>query len=124
MTSYQKNGITVDGNGSGATINNATVTGTGQTPAIAQNGIQISDYATAKINSGSVSGNECDDTSGGCGPDGFTQTQSCGILLFDAGLVTVNATGASANDVGIDNIEDLAWSFYTPPSPFTGPTTS
>ena len=119
VTTYQKNGITVDGNGSGATINNATVTGTGETTAIAQNGIQVSDFATAKINSGSVSGNECDDTSGGCGPDGFSQVQSCGILLFDAGLVTVNATAASANDIGIDNIEDFAWAFYTPPSPFT-----
>jgi hypothetical protein len=118
VTTYQKNGITVDGNGSGATINDATVTGTGETTAIAQNGIQISDYATAKINSGSVSANECDVT-GVCGPDGLNNTQSCGILLFDAGLVTVNATGSSANDVGIDNIEDLAWSFYTPPSPFT-----
>ena len=118
VNTYQKNGITVDGNGSGATINNATVTGAGETTAIAQNGIQVSDFATAHINSGSVSGNECD-VSNVCGPDGFTQTQSCGILLFDAGLVTVNAVGASANDIGIDNIEDLAWDFYTPPSPFT-----
>src|SRR5579859_4257654 len=61
VLNYQKNGITVDGKGSNAVINNATVTGTGETPAIAQNGIQISDFATAKINSGSVSGNECDD---------------------------------------------------------------
>ena len=118
VTTYQKNGITVDGTGSNANINNTTVTGTGETSAIAQNGIQISDFATAKINSGSVSGNECD-VSNVCGPDGFTQTQSCGILLFDAGLVTVNAAGSSANDIGIDNIEDLAWDFYTPPSPFT-----
>ena len=116
VNTYQKNGITVDGNGSNAIINNATVTGTGETPAIAQNGIQISDFATAKINTGSVSGNECDVSV--CGPDGFTQTQSCGILLFDAGKVNVSGTNASANDIGIDNIEDFAWDFYTPPSPF------
>lgn len=119
VSSYQKNGITVDGVGSNATINNATVTGTGETTAIAQNGIQISDGATAKINSGSVSGNECDDTAGGCGPDGFTQVQSCGILLFDAGKVTVTGTNSSANDIGVDNVEDFAWTFYAPPSPFT-----
>ena len=118
VTTYQKNGITVDGTGSNADINNTTVTGTGETTAIAQNGIQISDFATAQISSGSVSGNECD-VSNVCGPDGFTQTQSCGILLFDAGLVTVNAAGVSANDIGIDNTEDFAWDFYTPPSPFT-----
>ena len=117
VTTYQKNGITVDGAGSNAAINDATVTGTGPTTAIAQNGIQVSDFATARINSGSVSGNECNVSV--CGPNGFTQTQSCGILLFDAGLVTVNATGSSANDIGIDNLEDFAWSFYTPPSPFT-----
>lgn len=119
VNTYQKNGITVDGAGSNAVISNATVTGAGETPAIAQNGIQVSDFATAKISSGSVSGNECDDTAGGCGPNGFTQVQSCGILLFDAGKVTVSGTNSSANDIGIDNTEDFAWSFYTPPSPFT-----
>lgn len=118
VTTYQKNGITVDGAGSNATINNATVTGTGPTPAIAQNGIQVSDGATATIKGGSISGNECNDTGGGCGPDGFTQVQSCGILLFDAAKVTVTGTGASANDIGVDNTEDFAWPFYTPPSPF------
>jgi hypothetical protein len=118
VNTYQKNGITVDGVGSRATINNATVTGTGETPSIAQNGIQVSDGATAKINSGSVSGNECDDSSGGCGPNGFTQVQSCGILLFDAGKVNVSGTDSSGNDIGIDNIEDYAWQYYAPPSPF------
>lgn len=118
VNTYQKNGITVDGKGSNATINNATVTGAGETPAIAQNGIQVSDFATAKISTGSVSGNECDDTGGGCGPDGFTQVQSCGILLFDAGKVSVSGTNSSANDIGVYNLEDYAWSFYTPPSSF------
>jgi hypothetical protein len=117
VTGYQKNGITVDGKGSSAVINNATVTGAGETTAIAQNGIQVSDFATAKINGGSVSGNECDVASA-CGPNGFTQTQSCGILLFDAGQVTVSGAEASANDIGIDNIEDYTWAFYTPLSPF------
>lgn len=118
VNTYQKNGITVDGAGSNATINDATVTGAGETTATAQNGIQVSDGATAKINTGSVSGNECDDTGGGCGPNGFTQTQATGLLLFDAGKVTVTGTNSSGNDIGIDNIEDYAWSFYTPPSPF------
>ncbi|HSZ28866.1 MAG TPA: hypothetical protein VK784_03800 [Pseudonocardiaceae bacterium] len=118
VNTYQKNGITVDGTGSSATINDATVTGAGASTATAQNGIQISDNATGKINTGSVSGNECDDTGGGCGPNGLTQTQACGILLFDAGKVTVTGANSSANDIGVDNIEDVAWAFYTPPSPF------
>lgn len=116
VDTYQKNGITVDGTGSSATINNATVSGAGASTATAQNGIQISDNATGKINTGSVSGNECDVSV--CGPNGLTQTQACGILLFDAGKVTVTGTNSSANDIGVDNIEDVAWSFYTPPSPF------
>ncbi len=49
VSSYQKNGITVDGTGSSAAIGNVTVTGAGETTAIAQNGIQISDGATARI---------------------------------------------------------------------------
>ena len=118
VNTYQKNGITVDGAGSNATITGATVTGTGPTPAIAQNGIQISDGATAKITGSTVTGNECNDTGGGCGPDGLSNTQSCGVLLFDAGKTTVSGTTASANDIGVDNIEDVAWEFYTPASPF------
>ena len=117
VTTYQKNGITVDGNGSGATINNATVTGTGgHRPLPERDPDQRLRHR--EDHSGSVSGNECDVASV-CGPNGFTQTQSTGILLSDAGLVTVNATGSSANDIGIDNIEDFTWDFYTPPSPFT-----
>jgi hypothetical protein len=117
VTAYQKNGITVDGTGSSATITGATVTGTGPTPSIAQNGIQVSDLATAKITGGSVSGNECDVSV--CGPNGFTQVQSCGILLFDAGLTTMSGTTVSANDIGVYNGEDIAWTFFAPPSSFT-----
>lgn len=119
VDTYQKNGITVDGAGSNATISNATVTGTGPTPAIAQNGIQISDGATAKITGSTVSGDECNDTAGGCGPDGFSQVQSCGILLFDAGKTTVSGTTVTNSDIGAYNLEDYAWSYYTPPAPFT-----
>ena len=117
VSTYQKNGMLVDGAGSNATISGATVTGTGPTPAIAQNGIQISDGATGKITGSTVSGDECNVSV--CGPDGFTQVQAAGILLFDAGKVTVSGTTVSSCDLGVYNIEDFAWAFYTPPSPFT-----
>jgi hypothetical protein len=117
VNTYQKNGITVDGAGSNAIIHGATVTGAGPSTVIAQNGIQISDGATAKINVSSVSGNECD-VSSVCGPNGFIQTQSCGILLFDAGKVTMSRDNTSANDIGAYNLEDYAWMYYTPPTPF------
>ncbi len=120
VETYQKNGITVDGAGSNAIMNGVTVTGAGPTPATAQNGIQVSDGATASISGSAVTGNECNDSSGGCGPDGFTQTQSCGLLMFDSGAVTVQSTTVSGNDIGAYNLEDYAWSYYTPPSPFTG----
>lgn len=119
VSGYQKNGITVDGAGSNAAITSATVTGTGPTTAIAQNGIQVSDGATSTIKTSTVTGDECNDSAGGCGPDGFTQVQSAGILLFDAGKTAVSGTTVSASDIGVYNLEDFAWSFYTPPSPFT-----
>ncbi len=119
VRTYQKNGITVDGTGSSATILRATVTGTGETPAIAQNGIQVSDDAKATIINSSITGNECDDTSGDCGPNGFTQVQSCGILLFDAGHTTVSGTAVSDNDVGAYNVEGSIWAFWTPPPSWT-----
>lgn len=120
VETYQKNGITVDGAGSGATMSGLTVTGVGATPATAQNGIQVSDSATASISGSTVTGNECNDSSGGCGPNGFTQTQSCGLLMFDSGAVTVSSTTVSGNDIGAYNLEDYAWPYYTPPSPFNG----
>jgi hypothetical protein len=124
VETYQKNGITVDGYNSGgaasfATITGATVTGTGPTPSIAQNGIQVSDGAGAKITASTVTGDECNDTAGGCGPNGFTQTQSCGILLFDAGKTTVSGTTVSASDIGVYSIQDLTQPFWSPPPGFT-----
>lgn len=115
---YAKNGITVDGAGSNAKITGATVTGAGPTPATAQNGIQVSDGATAAITGGTVSGDECDDVAGGCGGNPVTNTQAAGILAFDSGQVSVTGTTVSACDTGVYNLEDYAWSYYTPPSPF------
>ena len=118
VTSYQKNGITIDGSGSSATITGTTVEGAGPTPAIAQNGIQVSDGAVSTITGSFVSGDECNDTSV-CGPNGYTQTQAAGILLFDAGATTVSGTNVTASDLGVYTLQDFPWSYYTPPSPFT-----
>jgi pectin methylesterase-like acyl-CoA thioesterase len=57
VDNYQKGGITVDGTGSSATIKNNSITGIGSTPAIAQNGIQISDGATATLSDNIVKAN-------------------------------------------------------------------
>lgn len=118
VTSYQKNGITVDGAGSNATISNTTVTGAGLAAVLAQNGIQISDGATATISGSAVSGDECGDAAAGCGANPVTNTQSAGILAFDSGALSVTGTTVSASDMGVYNIEDYPWTYYTPPSPF------
>lgn len=107
VTNYQKTGVVVDGPGNSAVIKSSTVTGAGASPAIAQNGIQISRGASGTIQNSTVTGNECDATSGGCGPDGFSDTQSCGVLLFDPSttLATkVTGSNISDNDIGIYNL--------------------
>src|ERR1700722_7344304 len=117
VESYQKNGITIDGKGSSSTMTSVPVEGAGPSTAIAQNGIQVSDGATATINKAVVTGNECDDTSGGCGSSAL-DVQSAGILLFDAAKTTVENSTITDNDMGVYNEEDYAWEFYTPPSPY------
>src|SRR3984957_7971664 len=101
ITGYQKNGIDIDGTGSTASVDNAIVTGIGATPQIAQNGIQVGDGAGAQIANTTVSGNECDDTPA-CGPDGLTQAQAAGILIFSTDApVTVTGCHLSGNDIGV-----------------------
>jgi len=99
VTNYQKNGITIAGAGSTANISTTTVVGAGETTQIAQNGIQVSGGAKAKITSSKVSANECDAAS--CGSEGFSQTQSTGLLFFGAGAgSTVSSSTLSGNDIG------------------------
>ncbi|HEY3832742.1 MAG TPA: right-handed parallel beta-helix repeat-containing protein [Acidimicrobiia bacterium] len=107
VSGYQKNGITVDGSGSTATINKATVTGIGATNAIAQNGIQISNGAKGTITKSTISGNECDDTAGGCGPDSLTNVQSVGVLLYaQAAGSGISGSTLSNNDIGVYVLDD------------------
>ncbi len=100
ISGYQKNGITIKGTGSTATIAGVKVTGAGPTPAIAQNGIEVAEGAWASITGSTVRGNECDVSV--CGPDSLSQTQSTGVLFFDAapGSVLSHST-ASGNDIGV-----------------------
>jgi len=100
IAGYQKNGITVDGAESKASITSVTVTGAGATPVIAQNGIQVSNGARAKISKSTISGNECDHPS--CGANPVTQTQSTGILFYGAAAgSTVSASTVNENDIGV-----------------------
>src|SRR5206468_10565509 len=57
ITNYQKNGMSLNGAGLGATVSANIVTGAGPTSLIAQNGIQVSSGAQALITGNTVSGN-------------------------------------------------------------------
>ncbi len=99
IENYQKNGMTIEGSGSTASISTTTVTGAGETPAIAQNGIQVSGEGVAAIKTSKISGNECDHSS--CGPEGFSQYQSTGLMFYGAAPgSTVKSSTLSGNDIG------------------------
>lgn len=88
---YQKNGITVSNTGSSAVIAANIVRGTGPTPIIAQNGIQISSGATATVQNNSVTDNVYSPQT----------VSSTGILLFAPGAVQVLQNVLSKNDEGV-----------------------
>lgn len=109
---YQKNGITIDGLGSTARISGTTVTGSGATPTIAQNGIQISFGATGSVSTSTITANNYTGTPA---DEGDYPTYADGVLVYGGGgpvcgiggvspLVRgVNITGnvLENNDVGI-----------------------
>ena len=109
IDNYQKNGPTVDGPGSSATIQKNTIVGdtedaNGINPFSALNGVQVGRGATATVNDNAISNNEW---------IGATSDQSetaSGIIVFQVNggsqpsHSTVRITGnkLSANDIGLD----------------------
>jgi hypothetical protein len=99
ITEYQKNGITVDGADSSATVTSTNVIGAGATTQTAQNGIQVSNGALGIVKTSTVSGNECDNAA--CGPEGFSQTQATGLLFYGAASGSlVSGSTLEGNDIG------------------------
>ena len=90
---YQKNGITVDGSGTSASVKLNYVVGQGATPVIAQNGIQLSDGATGTISNNTVT----DDVY--VNPPGGPYWSASGILLYDSGGSSAKAVVVSANTI-------------------------
>jgi parallel beta-helix repeat protein len=88
---YQKTGVIVDNAGSSAEIRNNKIVGLGQSPIIAQNGVQLSRGATANVEHNDISGNVF--------TPGFAT--STGVLLFESGSVSVAHNVISTNDSGI-----------------------
>lgn len=92
ISSYQKNGIEVDGTGTSVDIMGNTVTGQGVGFGNAQNGIQISDGASAPTVSGNtVTENIYTESAA----KGYVAT---GILLYLAGTTPTVGQIASSND--------------------------
>jgi hypothetical protein len=86
---YDKNGITVDGTGTTATITGNYVVGIGATGATAQNGIQVSDGANGSVKNNTVT----DDVyTGG-------SYSASGILLYDSGGTSGQNLVVSGNTV-------------------------
>jgi hypothetical protein len=100
VSGYQKNGITDEGAGTSINVSSTTVTGAGATPAIAQNGIQISFGASGTITKSTITGNECDNAA--CSSDSLAGTQATGVLFIGAANgSSVSKSHINGNDVGV-----------------------
>lgn len=101
IAGYQKNGVTVEGNGSHATISKTTVTGAGPLVALAQNGIGVQSGAKATISHTTVSGNECENAS--CGSDALSDYAADGVYFYEAGAGSgITTSKLTGNDVGVE----------------------
>jgi parallel beta-helix repeat protein len=98
ITTFQKNGITVDNVGSNVSISGNTVAGELPPPNIAQNAIQVSRGATATITNNQIGNTQCGAAS--CGPS-FTQESAAAILLFNAGNTTISTNTITNSDYGV-----------------------
>jgi hypothetical protein len=83
---YQKNGVVISGSGAAVIVQDNTVTGFGPVDYIAQNGVQISFGATAKVTGNIVTGND------------YTPSKvtACGLLIYKAGGVSASKNGISS----------------------------
>jgi hypothetical protein len=115
IENYQKNGVTVDGSGSTASVTSTTITGAGPAEQ-GQNGIQISRGATANINKVKVSDDECD-TVGTCGAGSSVEwaEDGAGVLFYLPGSHSVvSSSSLSNNDIGVEYVSGSAQRPETP----------
>ncbi len=91
---YQKNGITVSGVGSQALIEANTIRGAGPTEIIAQNGVQVSDGASATLKGNTITGHSFSPL----------ETTSSGLLVLNADTDTVGNAFVE-NQVSIYHID-------------------
>lgn len=102
---YQKNGITVNGEGANVNVENNTVTGEGMVDYIAQNGIQIGFGAVATLSGNEVTGNFYEtgqNMSTGNGP-----WTSCGLLFYQTNLSKSEQAQTMSQNTVINNQVNL-----------------
>ena len=98
VSNYDKNGITCDDAGTVCSISNSVITGIGATTLIAQNGIQVFG-ASAQITGNTVTANNYTVPSGG------PIYSADGILVINAGNLSILGNHVSANNDNIDVLE-------------------
>ena len=104
IENYQKNGVTVDGRGSSASIASTTITGAGPADQ-GQNGIQVSRGAVADISKVRISDNEC--TAPTCGSSSRQNwaEDAAGVLFYEPGASsTVSSSKLSENNLGVEYV--------------------
>jgi parallel beta-helix repeat protein len=108
FSGYQKGALYIDGLGTSASVENSTFIGAGPS-GTAQNIFQISSDATADIQNNDIgttgAGSQCNvpynpPPNPGCGPQP-DQYQGSGVLLSDAGAVTITNNTFTDNDNAI-----------------------
>jgi hypothetical protein len=104
---YQKNGITVDGAGSEASISEVDVTGAGKTTEIAQNGIGVQLGAKAAIKGSKIQKNECENAT--CGSNPLTEYQAEGVYFYGAAAgSSIKDSEIVENDAGVETYDTAA----------------
>jgi hypothetical protein len=107
ISGYQKNGITIEGSGTNATVTSTSVTGAGPVAAIAQNGIGVQEGAHATITTSTISRNECENST--CGSDALSSYQSAGVYFYDAAVgSSVKSSTINENDVGVEAFDEAS----------------
>lgn len=112
---YQKNGMAIVGSHLTATIRNNTVTGSGRTTALAQNGIQLSYGANGIIENNTVRNNDCISEAGYCTLDPATSQDAdtaAGILIFSPGSAELDISHNTLENNQC-NLCALSYSYFT-----------
>jgi hypothetical protein len=103
VTGYAKNGITVDGTNSSATIENSMVVGGGNGEVAAQNGIQISRGATGSVQNSTIAANAY---------NGSGEATAAGILVYGGAGDPLSTNVSVQNNKLIDNDEAINFANY------------